>query len=430
MDWENTYVMRRQSAAQAVGKLQTDQRVVLGALCSEPQTIVEELVEQRVRFSPLHLYVMALGSSCPYANPAHGEHLRIHTFLSSKALSHAFTAGTANYIPINMSQIPLWLRSHPPDAALVQVSPPNAKGYCSLGISVDYTHEAVKQARLVIAEMNDQMPFTYGHSLVHVKDLDCIVTTSRPLLAVPSGSLNEVERKIGYYVAELISDGSTVQLGIGSVPNGVLAALRGHQRLGVHSGLISDSLIPLMESGVITNEHKQINRGRVSAGSVAGSEQLYCYVDQNPAVSLLPCNVTHDISIIAQIKNFVAINSALEVDLSGQINAERIDGLDVGGVGGQMNFLTGANVSEGGKSIIALPSTNRQGTKSRIVPTISCSVAVTSVKSEVNYVVTEYGAAELFGKSMNERASALVNIAHPQFRESLEKQFHACIGGR
>ncbi|WP_284035536.1 acetyl-CoA hydrolase/transferase C-terminal domain-containing protein [Neobacillus sp. 114] len=415
-DWELLYNSRICSVQEAIKCIQPYQNLFLAAYCSEPQTVVEELVRQRERLKGTTLNVNVAGSPLLYAQEESLPYFRIRTSLSSPGLKKAMRTGDCDYVPMNLSEIPKFIRESEVDVALIQVSPPNKEGYCNLGISVEAIHSLVEKAKFVIAEMNEQMPITYGETWISVNQIDCFVPSSRPLLTIPEGKLSSVEKKIGENVASLIPDGATIQWGIGNIPNSVLYSLMDKKDLGVHSGSITDPVIDLIDSGVITNRKKTVKPNKMVCTLLLGTEKLNQYVDNNPMFELHPVEFTHSGAIISQIDNFHSINSALEVDLAGQVNAESINNHTIAGVGGQMDFIRGAQYSKGGKAIIAFPSTTKDGTKSRIKATVE---KVTSVKSEVQFIVTEYGVARLFGKSLKERAQELISIAHPDFREEL-----------
>lgn len=415
-DWKTIYLEKQVSAEQALKTVKKGHVVIMSAYCGEPQTLVEELIHQKNRLRGLELYVNIVGSPALYSQKENFSYFRIRTFLSSPKLKEAMLSGNCDYIPLNVFEIPKKIDSMKIDIALIQVSPPNDQGYVSLGISIDYVKSLVKNARYVIAEVNDRMPETSGDTLLSIAEIDCFVKSSRPLLSIPQNEAGDVEREIGEYVATLISDGATLQWGIGNIPNSILHSLKNKKDLGVHSGSISDPIIELMESGVINNRKKAIKRHKVICTALTGSEKLYDYANNNPLIEMQSVEFTHNVSIIGQLENFHAINSAFEIDITGQVNAESLKDVPIAGVGGQMDFIRGSKLSKGGKSIIALPSTASGGTISRVKLSIS---AVTSLKSEVDYIVTEYGVANLFGKTMKERAKELIAIAHPKFREEL-----------
>jgi len=423
-EWQTIYNARLTSVEQAINRIQSGHKVFLAPFCNEPQTLVEELVQQKRRLQDVFLYNLVIGSPCLYADPDCHSHFKIRTFLSSSLLKSAFLNQVCDYVPVNLSEIPRWIHQENIDIALIQVSPPNDEGYCNLGISVDAVQTLIKQATVVIAQVNNQLPLTSGDTLVHVSEIDHFVVSNRPLLSVPDGNLSDEELTIGKYVAELIPDYATIQVGLGKIAKSVLLSLTSKKGLGVHSGSITDPVTELIDLGVITNERKEINPYKTVCTTLTGTETLYKYAHQNPNIQLFPTDYTHNAAIISKISNFHSINSALEVDIFGQINAEQVSSYPVAGVGGQMDFIHGARLSKGGKAIIALPSTAKRGTESRIKIKLPY---VTSIKSEIDYVVTEYGIAKLFGKSLTERAKALIHIAHPDFREALSHEFEQSL---
>lgn len=419
-DWGKIYQERQRTPEEAVSNLQSGMKVALTAFCGEPQTLLEELIRQKNRLYDVTIYASVAGSPCLYAASDCSATLQIRTFLGSPLLKDAYVNQACDYIPINLSEVPSFIENERIDAAFIQVSPPNEKGYCNLGISVDYTHALIRNARLVVAEVNSEMPWTYGNTQVHVSSIDCFVRTSRSLLKVFQGTPNAVEQQIGEFVAELIPDRSTIQVGIGNISDSIVRSLASKKELGVHSGSISDAVIDLVEQGVITGGQKEVDRDKLVCTTLIGSGRLYRYAHNNPMIELHPVNYTHDGRTMAQFSAFYSINSALEVDLTGQINAEQVGDFPVAGVGGQMDFIRGSGLSSKGKAIIALPSTAQKGMKSRIKLSVSY---VTSLKSDVHYVVTEFGIASLFGKSLKERKEELIAVAHPDFREQLEFEY-------
>ncbi|MGE7778893.1 acetyl-CoA hydrolase/transferase family protein [Peribacillus sp. NPDC097264] len=419
-NWEDIYHSRQRRANQAILAIQSFHKVFLAPFCNEPQTLVEELVRQKERLQDVFLYNIVVGSPCLYADSSLTSHFKIRTFLASPLLKNSYSHDACDYIPVNLSEIPRWIKEGKMDVALIQLSPPNEKGYCNLGLSVDVVPALIQNSKYVIAEVNSDIPLTNGETLVHVSDIDCFVPSSHSLLTVPRVKSTEVDERIGEYVAELIPDYATIQVGIGSLSDSIIQSLRMKKGLGVHSGSITDPIMELMELGVITNEAKEINRGKTVCTAIIGTEKLYHYVHQNPSIELYPVEYTHNGSVLSNLNKFHSINSALEVDIFGQINAEQVGRYPVAGVGGQMDFMKGSRLSNEGKAIIALPSTAKQGTCSRIKSFVPY---VTSLKSEVDYVVTEYGVASLFGKSLRERAKELIAIAHPKFRDDLLFEF-------
>ncbi|MGX9135129.1 acetyl-CoA hydrolase/transferase family protein [Rummeliibacillus sp. JY-2-4R] len=418
------YNSRITSAEKAISTIQSFQKVFLAPFCNEPQTLVEELVKQKDRLRSVSLYNAIIGSPCVYAAADCHESFKIKTILGSSSLKSAYQHNACDYLPLNLSEIPRFVEQEEIDVALIQVSPPNHEGYCNLGLSVDTVPTLINKAKIVIAQVNDELPLTNGETHVHVSEIDHFVVSNRPLLTIPSRSLTEIDNRIGSYVSELIPDYATIQVGVGKIADSILMSLKSKKGLGIHSGSITDSMVELINLGVITNERKEINQHKTVCTTLTGTEELYKYTNQNPSIELYPVTYTHNAATIAKLSNFYAINSALEVDLTGQINAEQVGAYPIAGVGGQMDFIHGARLSKGGKSIIALPSTAKRGTESKIKAKIPF---VTSVKSEIDYVVTEYGIASLFGKTVKERAKELIAIAHPKFHEELSAEFNNAL---
>lgn len=423
-DWRTLYAARRTTADEAIARaVQPGQRLLLHGGCAEPQALVEALVRQRDRYRDVRLVTQVFGSPALYAQPEMWPHLRLETFMCSGNTREAVRSGHADYIPANLSEIPGLFTSGrlPVDVALIQVSPPDEHGYCSLGLMVDFTKVGVEQAKVCIAQVNRQMPRAFGDCFVPVARLDYVVEDDRPLLTVPPTPLGPVEQAIGAHIAALIDDGDTIQFGIGSIPDAVLRALLGKRDLGIHSGLLSDSLVDLVEAGVVTGRRKAVMPGKIVSTAAMGTPRLYSFMHDNPLVAMMPSDFTHHIAVLMRLDNFVSINSALQVDLSGQVNAETIGALQIAGTGGGADFVRGAAAARNGRSIIALPSRAGGGKHSRIVAQLDAGAAVTAPRSDVHYVVTEHGVADLRGKTRRERAQALLAIAHPEFREGLSR---------
>ena len=330
-----------------------------------------------------------------------------------------------DYIPIFLSEIHLLFRKNlfPLDVAFIQVSPPDKHGYCSLGTSVDITLPAIQTAKTVIALVNPQVPRTHGDGIIHASSIDFAVKINTPIHTSKQGKPTIIETKIGENVAGLIQDGATLQLGIGNIPNAVLGNLNNHKRLGIHTEMFSDGILPLVKNGIITGEEKEIKTGKIVTCFAMGSQELYDFIDDNPLVHFKEAGYTNDTSIIQQNPKVTAINSAIEIDLTGQICADSIGTYQYSGVGGQMDFIRGASLSKGGKAIIAMPSITAKGI-SKITPFLKEGASVTTTRAHVHYVATEYGVVNLFGKSLKQRAKLLISIAHPNFREELERQAH------
>ncbi len=405
-------------AAEAISLIRSDQTVALGGMLSEPPTLVAELINQRERFHRLPLYVMPAGSPCEYGNPEWKSHFALKCFMMSFRLREAYRQGMADYIPFNLSDLPKvmdWLK---PDVALIQTTPPDEQGQVNLGMAADYTLSLVRHAKLVIAEVNDQLPWVYGEGTIPASAIDIFVPSARPPYEVPAVQPSQTDVKVAQYVAELVPDQATIQVGIGSLGGSILHALKGKKGLGMHTGSISDEVIDLFESGALTGEYKELDRGKIVGCCLIGSSRLNQFAQKNEQLQLRPSDYTHHAGVLARFSRFCAINFALEIDLHGHINAETIGTQYVSGVGGQVDFMRGAMMAKEGISIIAMHATAKGGERSRIVPDVRTA---TSLKSDIHYVVTEYGIASLYGKSLRERAEALINVAHPDFRASLRK---------
>jgi len=395
---------------------------MLSSMAAEPQTLVEALVAQRDKFSNVTLYTMFPVSLCPYGNREMAGNIRVKTFSVGK-LNEAVRRGQAEYVPVHFSQIGRLIeeRKIPVDVAMIQLTPPDKEGNCNLGISVEYAKEAIEAAQIVIAEMNEKMPRTKGDTLLPVEKIDYAINVSRDLLNYDAGEIGEEEDRIGGLIAELIPDGAVLQYGPSKIQKAILTKLNHKKELGIHSGLISDDIIPLVEGGIITGSRKEIDRNKIVATAVLGTRKIYDFVHENEMVELKASSYTHDIKKLSQLRNFVSLNSAIEVDLLGQVNAESLGLKVINGVGGMMDFVRGAISSEGGKAILGIPSTTKGQDRSRIVPLITGSV-VTAGWADFDFVVTEYGIADLAGLTVGERVKKMISIAHPEFREELTKQ--------
>ncbi len=401
-------------------------RIFISTGCGEPQYLVGRLIayveaHPKAFFDAEVLQVWTLGVA-PYTDEKLKHNFRHNSFFISHHTRDAVNRGKADYTPIFLSDLPALFRRRqvPVDVALIQTSLPDARGYLSLGISVDIVKAALESAALVVAQVNRHMPRVHGDSFIHIDEIDYLVPHDEPLLEYSPGQVDpEIACKIGAYVARMIEDGDTIQVGYGSVPNAILASLRDKKHLGVHTDLLGDGLLELMKSGVIDNSRKTINRGKTIASYCMGSQSSYELIDDHPAIELKEIDYTNNPLLIAQHENMVAINSALEVDLTGQATAESIGTLFYSGIGGQAGFIRGAAMAPGGKTILALQSTTRDGSTSRIVPLLQQGAGVTLTRGDIQYVVTEYGQAYLHGKNIRERAMSLIAIAHPKFRSWL-----------
>lgn len=419
------------SGDEAVKAIKPGHRVFIHGGAATPHYLINKMVERASELWNVELVSISLQGDVAFADAEYRDHFRINSLFVSASVRAAVNEGRGDYIPIFLSEIPTLFKNNilPLDVALVQVSPPDRHGYCSLGVSVDVAQSAIKTAKHVIAQVNPRMPRTHGDSMVHISKFNSLVYAEQELPEVVGEHLeSEIFQRIGMNVASLIEDGATLQTGIGSVPDAVLACLTNHRGLGVHTEMFSDGVLPLIEKGVITNEFKKKHRGKIATGFILGSRKLYDFVDDNPSVAVLSIDYVNDTSVIRQNPKVTAINSAVEVDLTGQVCSDSIGTYQYSGVGGQIDFMRGAALSAGGKPIIALPSTTAGGL-SKIVATLKPGAGVVTTRAHAHYIVTEYGVAYLYGKNMQQRAKALIAIAHPNQREDLERaayeRFHS-----
>ncbi len=424
--WMQLYQSKVTTAEQAVRSIRSGMRLFLTGNCSVPQQVMAALVEYAPAFDePVEIVQVLTIGSADYVAPGMEKHLRVNTTFISANVRKAVNEGRADFTPCFLSEIPGLFRNGflPLDAALIHVSPPDEHGFCSFGVEVGVTKTAAASARIVIAEVNDRMPRTLGDSFIHVSKLTHIVPVSYPLPEHLMGEITDVEKEIGGSCAGLIEDGSTMQMGIGGIPDAVLTFLGSKKDLGIHTELFSDGVIDLVDRGIINNERKTLHPGKIVAGFMLGTQRLYDFVHDNPIVELHPTEYVNDPFRIAQNERMVAINSAIEIDLTGQVCADSIGPRLYSGVGGQVDFIYGASRSKGGKPIIGMPSTAEiKGQQvSKIVPMLNHGAGVVTTRNHVRYVVTEFGIADLYGKTIRQRARALIEVAHPQFREELEK---------
>jgi acyl-CoA hydrolase/GNAT superfamily N-acetyltransferase len=420
-DWRQRWAHKLRSADDALKVVRSGQHIFVGSGAASPQFLVERLT---ARADYLHaaeiIHIMTLGLA-PYALSPVKEAFRHNAFFVGPNVREAVTTGEADYTPIFLSEVASLFRSGrvPLDVALIQVTPPDEHGFCSLGVSVDIVKPAVECARLIIAEVNPRMPRTLGNSFVAADAIDVMVEHESPLPEVAHPAPDDVSRAIGRWVASLVEDGATLQVGIGSIPDAILEGLADKHDLGLHTEMLSDGNLPLIESGVINNARKTLHRGKIIATFVMGTQRLYDFVDNNPLVELHPNEYVNDPFVIAQNERMVAINAAIEVDLTGQVCSDSLGHLFYSGIGGQVDFIRGASRSKGGRPIIALPSTADGGRISRIVPQLKPGAGVVTSRGDVHYVVTEYGVADLYGHNARQRAMALIGIAHPDYRHDL-----------
>lgn len=424
MDWKKHYRDNMVSADTAVKKIGPKDRVVLSHAVGEPGHLVEALIRNRETYSRLEIVHMVPMGPAEYCKPGMEKFFRHNALFAGKATKEAIRDGRGDFTPCHFSRVPqLFKKELPVDVALVQVTPPDEHGFCSLGVSADYTLAATKSARVVVVQVNSLMPRTHGNTFVHVSEIDCFVLHDAPLLELSPPALSDVEKKIGENCASLIRDGDCLQLGIGAIPDAVLSFLTEKKDLGIHSEMISDGVVNLMEAGVINNRRKNLHQGKCVVTFLMGSRRLYDYVNDNPSIVLFPVDYVNDPWVAGQNDNLVSINSCVQIDLLGQACSEMVGPLQISATGGQVDFIRAAAISKGGRSILAVPSTTANGQISRIVSMLDVGAAVTTSRYDIEYIVTEYGIAALKGRTVHERARALIQIAHPKFRDALIADF-------
>lgn len=417
-------ISKYKTAEEALKIIKSGDRIFVHGSAATPLHLIQKLVERADELQNIEITGISTLGNTPYADPKYKNSFHINSLFVSANVRKAVNDMQGSYIPIFLSEIPqLFLNNILPlDIALIHVSPPDQHGYCSLGISADAAIAATACARHIIAQVNPKMPRVFGDGLLHVSKLNALVEVNDDLPEVSyADRITKVEKKIGEYVAEIIDDGATLQMGIGGIPDAVLQCLGNHKNLGVHSEMFSDGILPLVKSGVINNKLKKQHTNRMIATFIMGTRKLYDFIDNNPSVHTYDVAYVNDTAVIRSNPKVTAINSAIEIDITGQVCADSIGTYQFSGVGGQMDFIRGAALSEGGKPIIALPSTTRKGI-SRIVPFLNQGAGVVTTRAHMRYVVTEYGVVNLFGKNLRQRAKALIEIAHPEHRENLDKQ--------
>lgn len=421
MSWIDQYRSKLVTAREAVNCVESGMRVYIHPGCAEPEALIEALMSRAPYVKDVELIHLLTHGTSPYCAPDMAESFRHNALFVGGNVREAVNDGRADYTPIFLSEIEALFESGemPIDVALIQVSPPDPHGYCSFGVGVETTLTAAKHAHKVVAQVNAQMPRTYGDSFIHVSKIDSIVELSQPLCELKAQKSDKTFEQIGARVASLIEDGSVLQCGIGAIPDAILPALMDRQDLGVHTELISDSVIPLIEAGVINGQRKNLKPRKIILGFVLGTRKLFDFIDENPAFEFHPSAYTNDPFRIAANERMVAVNSAIEVDLTGQVCAESIGSQFYSGFGGQLDFIRGAARSKHGKPTIAMPSTAKNGTVSRITPRLAHGSGVLTGRADVHYVVTEYGIAYLHGRTIRQRAQSLIEIAHPKFRDEL-----------
>ena len=415
----------------ALAAVKSGDRVFIHGGAATPLFLVNALQQRHADLKDVELVSITSLGAVNFDAPEHKKSFYYNSLFVSDTTRKVVNSEHGDYVPIFLSQIPLLFRRNilPIDVALIQVSPPDVHGYCSLGTSVDIAKAAVETAKCVIAQVNPLMPRTHGDGFIHIGKIDAMIWQESVLPEVDyTNQLTAVTEKIGYNVASLVEDGATLQMGIGGIPDQVLKNLHHHKNLGIHTEMFSDGIIPLMESGVINNRHKKLNVGRAVTSFITGTRKLYDFVNDNPSIRVMDISYVNDTSIIRQNPKVTAINSAIEIDITGQVCSDSIGTRQYSGIGGQMDFIHGASLSEGGKPIIALPSQTNKGI-SRIVPFLKEGAGVVTTRGHVHWIVTEYGMVNLFGKSLKQRAKALIEIAHPDHRESLERAYGTRFGG-
>jgi acyl-CoA hydrolase len=421
----HTYV----SCEEAVKVVKNGDRIFVHSIAATPQRLINAICDRAPELRNVEFVHLHTEGEAPYARPEFAESFHTSALFVASNMRKAVAEGRADYIPIFLSEVPGLFRKGviPLDIALIQVSPPDRHGYCSLGVSVEVTRSAVQTAKHVIAQVNPHMPRTHGDGLVHISEFHAMVKCDDPLPEHRPPELTDIERQIGKYIANMVEDGATLQMGIGAIPDAVLSSLIHHRKLGVHTEMFSDGLIDLVERGVVTGEMKKVHSGKIIAGFVMGTRRLYDFVDDNPLVVMADIEYVNDTSVIRRNPKVTAINSCIEVDLTGQVCSDSIGTYIYSGVGGQMDFIRGASLSEGGKPIIALPSVTSKG-ESRIVPALKEGAGVVTTRAHVHYIATEYGVADLYGKNLRQRARELIRIAHPDHRAMLEEAMFKRFG--
>lgn len=430
MNWREIYKSRLCTAEEAVKCIKSGDRVAFAHAVAEPPVLVDAMVANAEAYKDVEVCHMVTLGKGAYSKPEMKDHFRFNGWFTSPATRDSIAQGHGDFTPVFFHEVPNYIRKgiFSIDVFMVMVSPPDEHGYCCVGVSSDYTMQGIESAKIVLAEVNDQVPVVFGDTFVHVSKIDKFVESSHPLVQLGLPKIEEVELAIGKHCAELVDDGSTLQLGIGAIPDAVLQSLKDKKDLGIHSEMISDGVVDLFEAGVINNSKKGLNKGKMIVTFLMGSQRLYDFADHNPILEMRPVDYVNHPVIVAQNTNLVSINSCIAVDFMGQVVSDSIGTRQFSGVGGQVDFVRGAAMSlDGkGKAVIAMPSstTKKDGTLiSKITPFIDHGAAVTTSRNDVDYIVTEYGIAELKGKTLKQRARNLINIAHPSVRDELKEEF-------
>ena len=426
MNWKEVYKQKICTEKEAISHIHSGDRVVVAHACAEPVILTDAMTEAAEKYDWKEIevvHMVAMGKA-GYCAPEMSAHFRHNALFVGGSTRKAVEEGRADFTPVFFSEVPDLLRNDMHvNAVLMQVSAPDEHGYCSLGVSCDYTKAAAECADIRIAQVNAKMPRVLGDNFIHISKLDYIVPEDTDLIELQPPKIGEVQKKIGENIASLVKDGDCLQLGIGAIPDAVLMFLKDKKDLGIHSEMFSDGVVDLINAGVITNKCKQIDKGQCVATFLMGTRKLYDFVDNNPMVQMKPVDIVNDPRVICQNDNVVSINSCVEVDLMGQVCSESVGLKQISGVAGQVDFVRGANMSKGGRTIMAMPATAAKGTISKIVPLLAEGAAVTTSRCDVDYVVTEYGIAKLHGCTLKERARQLIHIAAPEFRESLKQEY-------
>jgi len=416
------YQLNNVSLEEAASKVKSGDRVFIQGAAMTPYKLINGLVSRYESLNDVEIIHLHTEGQAAYTEKPYSQAFKMNSVFVGPNVRKSVKEGHGDYIPIFLSEIHLLFRRSilPLDVAFIQVSPPDSHGYCSLGTSIDITIPAIQTAKLVIAQVNPQVPRTHGDGFIHVSELDFAIEEDAPIYGHDLPVASEIENKIGANIASLVEDGATLQMGIGAIPNAALQNLGNHKNLGIHTEMFSDGILPLVESGVINGSQKEVKTGKIVTCFAVGSQKLYDFMDDNPLVHMKEAAYTNDTAIIRRNPKVTAINSAIEIDLTGQVCADTIGQMQFSGVGGQMDFIRGASLSEGGKAIIAMPSVTKKGI-SKITPFLKEGAGVTTTRAHVHYIVTEYGVVDLYGNNLKQRAKALISIAHPDHRESLEK---------
>lgn len=425
--WRDKYKSKVLTSDEALRVVKSGDKIVIQPGCAAPMELIRALVRKKDELMDVEIYHILIVGDLPYIKPEMEKHFRHRAFFIGGNVREAVNAGRADYIPIFLSELTLLFKNGVilPDIALINVSPPDEHGYCSYGIEVGNIKTPAENSKVIIAQINDQMPRSLGNSFIHISKIDFIVEHNEPLMELPQVDPNASPEvlaaydKIGQYIGEMIEDGSTLQMGIGAIPDSVMKYLKDHKDLGIHTEMFSDGVIELVENGIVNGEKKTLHPGKIIAGFVLGTKKSFDFINNNPIFEFHPQEYVNDPFIIAKNNKMVAINSAIEIDLTGQVCSDSMGPKFFSGIGGQVDFVRGAAHSEGGKPIIALPSTTKDGKISRIVPFLKPGAGVVTSRGDVHYVVTEYGVANLFGKSIHERVKSLIRISHPKFRDEL-----------